>query len=123
MVVYGVLQRQPLSEAVGFIPVFAIGALIFGYVGFAIFVAPLYFILRVLRQWPTASIAAAAAIGAFAALVTPQITASNQTIALWNLRTLADNPSLWIDPSSLGGALTGIIFGFLARPGYHPRSD
>ena len=95
----------------------AVVSVIFGYIGFAVFGVPLYFVLRWLRRWPVVALVAAGATGLFAALVMPQVLLStNWVYVLWNLRTLAEHPGYWIDPTSLAGALTGVLFWVLARP-------
>lgn len=96
----------------------ALVSVVFGYIGFAVFGVPLYFVLRSLGRWPILTLIATGATGMFAALVTPQVLlSSNWAWALWNLRTLAEHPRHWIDPTALAGALTGILFWYFARPG------
>jgi hypothetical protein len=94
-------------------------ALIFGYVGMALFVAPFYFILRLLRHIPIAAVVAAALIGDFVANVTPQILEAfgNGDLALMNLWTTATHPPFWVDFTSLSGAATGVVFWWLAQSG------
>jgi hypothetical protein len=105
-----------------FLSMGAMISVLFGYVGFAIFGVPLYFVLRLLCRRPIIALVVAGATGMFAALVTPQIFLSvNWAYAIWNLGTLAENPRYWIDPTSLAGALTGILFWLFAKPGHNPR--
>lgn len=108
--------ERPLWAIVPAIPL-AFG---FGYAGFIIFGIPLYAVLKFLRRLPLLAIAVACLVGAFAAIVTPQLLEAMDglpTIAFGNLRTLATTPSFWIDYVSLSGAATGAVFWFLARPG------
>ena len=110
---------QRLENPAGLLPVYVLLGTYFAYLGMAIFSVPMYFVLRLIRQYHAACILISALVGAVAAIVTiPILSSSSYSHLDWIvLRADAMRLSFWVNSMSISGAFVGIAFLLIARPG------